>query len=90
VYRVEQENNKTIISNGEIKNKSFEKNLFSNYSDKFLKTHNYFLNFIEDNAFEPILEINGVLFFIYNKKSDDKFMLFHKKSLDNIKNIISQ
>lgn len=83
-----QESSETIISNEKIKNKSFEFELFDNYSEKFLETHHYLLNFMEENAFKPIVDINGVLFFIYNKESDDKFMQFHYKSLSNLSKIL--
>ncbi len=86
-YSVEKEDGETIISNGEIKNQSFDYELFNNYSDKFLKTHNHFLNFIEDGVFKPILEINDNTFYVYDKKSDDEFMQFHFNSLKNLKNI---
>ena len=83
----EKEDSETIISNGEIRNKSFNYELFNNYSDKFIETHRHFLNFIEDEAFKPIIELNGTLFYAYNKQSDDKFMQLHYKSLSNLENI---
>lgn len=87
VYSSMKESSETIISDGKIKNKSFDYSIFNNYSDKFIKTHHYFLDFIEEDAFKPIVEINGVLFYVYDKESDDKFMQLHYKSLNNLKNI---
>lgn len=85
----EKETNDTIISDGKIKSKSFDKKLFENYSDKFLDTHHYLLKFIEDDAFKPVLQTSDMLFFIYDKQSNDKFINFHKNSLDNLSKFIT-
>jgi len=69
-----------MIKRGEL-NPEFHHEIFDNYQDKFLATHYYLEDFNKKEDFEVALNIKGMDFYKYKKKTQDKYFLMHQKSL---------
>lgn len=63
---------------------NFSNNIFNNYQDKYINTHFEFENLKKEN-FEKLFEIKNISFYKINLNLDSKYVIFHKKSLINLK-----
>lgn len=76
-----------IVLNGEVKELFYNESL-ENYQDKFLNTYNHLKEFNVASNFEKVVTINGIEFFKFIGRSEDKFIKLHIQSMSNLKKIL--
>lgn len=76
----EEKNSSPIISQGQI-NKHFYNKTFENYQNKYIDTHNEFEKFNKKEDFSLAIKLNNIVFYKYNKESNNQYMKMHLQSL---------
>ncbi|MGM0519180.1 MAG: YkgJ family cysteine cluster protein [Campylobacterota bacterium] len=71
----------TILVENQKINKNFYSDIFDNYQDKYIKTHEELEKFNIKTNFEVAITINGIDFYKYNKQTNNKYLKLHQNSL---------
>lgn len=79
------ENDKLIVNNSKV-NKDFFVNILDNYQDKYIETFHELDKFNKKEDLELCITIKGIEFFKYVKKTNNKYLKMHQKSLKHLQN----
>ncbi|MGP2656536.1 YkgJ family cysteine cluster protein [Malaciobacter sp. WC5094] len=79
------ENDKLIVNNSKV-NKDFFVNILDNYQDKYIETFHELDKFNKKENLELCITIKGIEFFKYVKKTNNKYLKMHQKSLKHLQN----
>ena len=74
-------NDSTILVENQKINKNFYSDIFDNYQDKYIQTHQELEKYNVKSDFEVAITINGIDFYKYKKTTTNKYLKLHQKSL---------
>jgi len=84
---ITSENGIDIVKEGIVEIPFYNDSL-ENYQDKFINTYNHLKEFNVASDFQKVVTINGIEFFKFIGRSEDKFIKLHIQSMSNLKKIL--